>query len=72
MVSLYTVNDIMSKWIDKKSWKKLQIFFIFLHNLLSAHIVTNVAMQEARKITNGKIPDKWYQSIDETREYLEI
>jgi len=29
-------------------------------------------MQEARKLANGKIPDKWYQSIDETREYLEI
>jgi len=38
----------------------------------SFNAVTLAAMQEARDMANGKIPGKWYQSIDEARKDLEI
>ena len=34
--------------------------------------VTLAAMQEARDIASGKIPGKWYNSIEEAREDLDI
>ena len=34
--------------------------------------VTLAAMQEARDIANGKIPGKWYKSIEEAREDLGV
>ena len=33
--------------------------------------VTLAAMQEARDIASGKIPGKWYRSIEEARKDLE-
>jgi len=34
--------------------------------------VTLAAMQEAKEIASGKIPGKWYHSLDEAREDLNI
>ena len=34
--------------------------------------VTLAAMQEARDIASGKIPGKWYKSIEEARDDLDI
>ena len=34
--------------------------------------VTIAAMQEAKDIASGKIPGKWYKSIEEARDDLDI
>jgi len=34
--------------------------------------VTLAAMQEARDMTSGKIPGKWYHSLEEARKDLDV